>query len=80
MLILGYKINFKGGAKMEYCTYEWIISTAITIVSLFSGLLIQLLIYSIFEVRIQDVPIMLLSVLWVGFSAVVIHIMNSLNL
>ena len=65
---------------MEYCTYEWIISTAITLVSLFSGLLIQLLIYSIFEVRIQDVPIMLLIVLWVGFSAVVIHIMNSLNL
>lgn len=64
----------------EYCTYEWIISAAITVLSLFSGVLIQLLIYNIFEVRLEDVPTVLLIVLWAGLSTVVTHITNSLNL
>lgn len=64
----------------EYCTYEWLISAAITVVSLFSGLLIQLLIYNIFEVRLEDVPKILLIVLWAGLSTVVTHIIDSLDI
>ena len=64
----------------EYCTYEWIISAAITVLSLFSGLLIQLLIYNIFEVRLEDVPTILLIVLWAGLSTVVTHIIDSLDI
>ena len=53
---------------MEYRRYENIISAAVVLLSIFSGLLIQLLIYHIFDVRIKDVPIILIAALWIGFS------------
>ena len=64
----------------EFRTYEGIISAAIALLSLFSGLLIQLLVYNIFDVRIQEVPTILIVVLWVGFSTVTTHIVSSLDL
>jgi F0F1-type ATP synthase assembly protein I len=65
---------------MEYRRYENIISAAIVLLSIFSGLLIQLLIYQVFDVRIKDVPVILIAALWIGFSAVVIHIVNELEI
>ena len=64
----------------EFRTYEGIISAVITLLALFSGLLIQLLVYNIFDVRIQEVPVILVIVLWVGFSTVTTHIVSSLDL
>jgi F0F1-type ATP synthase assembly protein I len=65
---------------MEYRRYENIISAAVVLLSIFSGLLIQLLIYHIFDVRIKDVPIILIAALWIGFSAVTAHIVNELEI
>ena len=52
---------------MECRRYENIISLASVLLSVFSGLFIQLLIYSVFDVRVKDVPIILFAVLWIGF-------------
>ena len=65
---------------MEYRRYEDIISAAIVLLSIFSGLLIQLLIYQVFDVRIKDVPVILIAALWIGFSAVTAHIVNELGI
>ena len=65
---------------MEYGRHENIISAAIVLLSIFSGLLIQLLIYQVFDVRVKDVPILLIAVLWIGFSAVVAYIVGELDL
>ena len=65
---------------MECRRYENIISIAVVLLSLFSGLLIQLIIYRVFDVRVKDVPIVLIAALWIGFSAVVIHIVNELEI
>ena len=65
---------------MECRRYENIISAAIVLLSIFSGLLIQLVIYHVFDVRIKDVPIILIAALWIGFSAVVTHIVNGLEI
>jgi hypothetical protein len=65
---------------MEYRRYENIISAAIVLLSIFSGLLIQLLIYQVFDVRIKDVPVILIAALWIGFSAVTAHIVNELGI
>ena len=64
----------------EFRSYEGIITAVITLFSVFSGLLIQLLIYNIFSVRIQEVPTILLVVLWIGFSSVVTYIISCLDL
>ena len=64
----------------EFHSYEGIITAVITLFSVFSGLLIQLLIYNIFNVRIQEVPTILLVVLWIGFSSVVTYIFSCLDL
>jgi F0F1-type ATP synthase assembly protein I len=65
---------------MECRRYENIISAAVVLLSIFSGLLIQLIIYNVFDVRIKDVPIILIAALWIGFSAVVTHIVSSLDI
>ena len=65
---------------MECRRYENIISAAVVLLSVFSGLLIQLIIYNVFDVRIKDVPIVLIAALWIGFSAVVTHIANGLDI
>ena len=65
---------------MECRRYENIVSLVSVLLSVFSGLFIQLLIYSVFDVRIKDVPIILFAVLWIGFSAVITHIVSSLDL
>ena len=65
---------------MECCKRENIIAVIIALLSIFSGLFIQLLIYHIFDVRIKDVPIMLFAVLWIGFSAVTIHFVSGLDI
>ena len=65
---------------MECRRYENIISLASVLLSVFSGLFIQLLIYSVFDVRVKDVPIILFVVLWIGFSSVIIHIVSSLDI
>ena len=65
---------------MECRRYENIISLASVLLSVFSGLFIQLLIYSVFDVRIKDVPIILFAVLWIGFSVVTTHIVSSLDI
>lgn len=59
---------------------ENIISLAIVLLSIFSGLFIQLLIYTVLGVRVKDVPVILLAVLWIGFSAVTTHIVFSLEI
>ena len=64
----------------EFHSYEGIITAVITLFTVFSGLLIQLLIYNIFNVRIQEVPTILLVVLWIGFSSVVTYIFSCLDL
>ena len=65
---------------MECRRYENIISLVSVLLSVFSGLFIQFLIYSAFDVRIKDVPIILFAVLWIGFSAVITHIVSSLDI
>ena len=65
---------------MECRRYENIISAAVVLLSVFSGLLIQLIIYNVFDVRIKDVPIILIAALWIGFSAVVTHIVSGLDI
>ena len=65
---------------MECSRYENIISAAVMLLSVFSGLLIQLLIYHVFDVKIKDVPIILIAALWIGFSAVVTHIVSGLDI
>lgn len=65
---------------MECRRYENIISAAVVLLSVFSGLLIQLVIYNVFDVRIKDVPIVLIAALWIGFSAVVTHIVSGLDI
>ncbi len=65
---------------MECRRYENIISLVSVLLSVFSGLFIQLLIYRAFDVRIKDVPILLFAVLWIGFSAVITHIVSSLDI
>ena len=65
---------------MECRRYENIISAAVVLLSIFSGLLIQLVIYNVFDVRIKDVPIILIAALWIGFSAVVTHIVSGLDI
>ena len=65
---------------MECRSYENIISAAVVLLSVFSGLLIQLVIYNVFDVRIKDVPIVLIAALWIGFSAVVTHIVSGLDI
>ena len=47
---------------MECRRYENIISLVSVLLSVFSGLFIQLLIYSVFDVRVKDVPIILFAV------------------
>ena len=66
--------------NMECRRYENIISAAVVLLSIFSGLLIQLLIYHVFDVKIKDVPIILIAALWIGFSAVVTHIVSGLDI
>ena len=65
---------------MECRRYENIISAAVVLLSVFSGLLIQLIIYNVFDVRIKDVPIVLIAALWIGFSAVVTYIVSGLDI
>ena len=65
---------------MECRRYENIISAAVVLLSIFSGLLIQLIIYNVFDVRIKDVPIILIAALWIGFSTVVTHIVSGLDI
>ena len=65
---------------MECRRYENIISAAVVLLSVFSGLLIQLVVYNVFDVRIKDVPIILIAALWIGFSAVVTHIVSGLDI
>ena len=65
---------------MECRRCENIISLASVLLSVFSGLFIQLLIYRAFDVRVKDVPIILFAVLWIGFSVVTTHIVSSLDI
>ena len=65
---------------MECRRYENIISAAVMLLSLFSGLLIQLVIYRVFDVRIKDVPIVLIVVLWIGLSMVVTHLVSGIDI
>ena len=65
---------------MECRRYENIISAAVVLLSVFSGLLIQLVVYNVFDVRIKDVPIVLIAALWIGFSAVVTYIVSGLDI
>ena len=65
---------------MECRRYENIISLVSVLLSVFSGLFIQLLIYSVFDVRVKDVPIILLAALWIGFSSVITYIVCDLEL
>ena len=65
---------------MECRRYENIISAAVMLLSVFSGLLIQLIVYNVFDVRIKDVPIILIAALWIGFSAVVTHIVSGIDI
>ena len=65
---------------MECRRYENIISAAVVLLSIFSGLLIQLIIYNVFDVRIKDVPIILFAVLWIGLSMVVTHLVSGIDI
>ena len=65
---------------MECRRYENIISAAVVLLSIFSGLLIQLIIYNVFDVRIKDVPIVLIAVLWIGLSMVVTHLVSGIDI
>ena len=65
---------------MECRRYENIISAAVVLLSIFSGLLIQLIIYNVFDVRIKDVPIILFTVLWIGLSMVVTHLVSGIDI
>ena len=65
---------------MECRRYENIVSLVSVLLSVFSGLFIQLLIYSVFDVRVKDVPIILFAELWIGFSAVITQIVSSLDI
>ena len=65
---------------MECRRYENIISAAVVLLSLFSGLLIQLVVYNVFDVRIKDVPIVLIAVLWIGLSMVVTHLVSGIDI
>lgn len=65
---------------MECRRYENIISAAVVLLSVFSGLLIQLIIYNVFDVRIKDVPIVLIAVLWIGLSMVVTHLVSGIDI
>ena len=65
---------------MECRRYENIISAAAMLLSVFSGLLIQLVIYNVFDVRIKDVPIVLIAVLWIGLSMVVTHLVSGIDI
>lgn len=65
---------------MECRRYENIISAAVMLLSLFSGLLIQLVIYRVFDVRVKDVPIVLIAVLWIGLSMVVTHLVSGIDI
>lgn len=65
---------------MERCKYENIISVVSVLLSIFSGLFIQLLIYDVLGVRVKEVPIILLAVLWIGFSAVTTHIVCGVDI
>ena len=65
---------------MECRRYENIVSLVSVLLSVFSGLFIQLLFYRAFDVRVKDVPIILFAVLWIGFSVVTTHIVSSLDI
>ena len=65
---------------MECRRYENIISAAAMLLSVFSGLLIQLVVYRVFDVRIKDVPIVLIAVLWIGLSMVVTHLVSGIDI
>ena len=65
---------------MECRRYENIISAAVMLLSVFSGLLIQLIIYHVFHMRIKDVPIVLIAVLWIGLSMVVTHLVSGIDI
>ena len=65
---------------MECRRYENIISAAVVLLSIFSGLLIQLVVYNVFDVRIKDVPIVLIAVLWIGLSMVVTHLVSGIDI
>ena len=65
---------------MECRRYENIISAAVVLLSVFSGLLIQLVIYHVFDMRIKDVPIVLIAVLWIGLSMVVTHLVSGIDI
>ena len=65
---------------MECRRYENIISAAVVLLSVFSGLLIQLVIYNVFDVRVKDVPIVLIAVLWIGLSMVVTHLVSGIDI
>ena len=66
--------------NMECRRYENIISAAVVLLSVFSGLLIQLVIYHVFDVRVKDVPIVLIVVLWIGLSMVVTHLVSGIDI
>ena len=65
---------------MECRRYENIISAAAMLLSVFSGLLIQLIIYRVFDVKVKDVPIVLIAVLWIGLSMVVTHLVSGIDI
>ena len=65
---------------MECRRYENIISAAVVLLSVFSGLLIQLVVYRVFDVRVKDVPIVLIAVLWIGLSMVVTHLVSGIDI
>ena len=65
---------------MECRRYENIISATAMLLSVFSGLLIQLVVYRVFDVRVKDVPIVLIAVLWIGLSMVVTHLVSGIDI
>lgn len=65
---------------MECRRCEKLVSMAAVLLSIFSGLFIQLIIYRIFGIRIKDVPTILFAVLWIGVSTVTTHIVVGLEI
>ena len=64
----------------NYIEFEEGGTTLGTIFAILSGLIIQLIIFALFDVSVKDVPLILIAVLWLGFSAVTLHIVDSLGL
>ena len=61
-----YRSSHKGG-----------ISTFGAILATILGLVVQAVIYYIFGVNVEDVPVVLIVILWIGFSAVIGNIFDN---